>query len=405
MAQRITIAVAVVLGLAAVVACGVLWSSVRQTRELLADALAENRAQTEQNAEANAALLARIEELSKSADEVSSFAMEWNPIQLKLVKGEDGTEPAVGYRGTLTGGVYESNGMTRYSDKAGLLDFGHVQPGHYTVRLSTPWGAYRTLGFDITPGTKIDRTIHCPAEEVVEADVRLEVEWPDDLPEEIDMAHITVSDPVQPFGDDAWQLPGRSSDFLVKRDGTVTRIHSNQISSMGFPGRRSPGSLGISIARFQEGRPRFPESEQWRTARYNVVRIALVWDLSELMTPRYSRDSSDSRDSAFARPNPSTMGIVSQATVNLQLEEGELPLGEPQVFTPQASDENVWRITLPPPMVEQARERIRNYQQARRERPVEAPRPRDPRASEFERRLRERGRSGFEPRAGGFRRD
>jgi hypothetical protein len=136
-----------------------------------------------------------------------------------------------------------------------------------------------------------------------------------------------------------------------------------------------------------------------------VARIALVWDFSELMTTRYSRESSNSRDSGFPRPNPSFVGIVSQATVNLQSEEGELPLGEPQVFTPQAGDENVWRITLPTAMVEQARERIDNYQRALRERPVEAPRPRDPRVSEFERRLRERNRSRFDPRAAGFGRD
>ena len=56
-------------------------------------------------------------------------------------------------------------------------------------------------------------------------------------------------------------------------------------------------------------------------------------------------------------------------------------------------------------MVEQARERIDNYQRALRERPVEAPRPRDALVSEFERRLRERNRSRFDPRAAGFGRD
>jgi hypothetical protein len=382
MAQRITTVVAVILALAAVVACGVLWSSVRQTRELLADALAQTRAQTEKSAETNAALVARIEELSKSSEQMSSFAMEWNPIRIKLVKGENGTDPAEGYRARLTGGVYESDGIFKMAGANGLIDFGHVQPGRYTIKISTPWGATRSFEFEITPGTTIDRTIACPAEPVVDADVRLEVDWPGNLPEEIDSVVVTVSRPVQPFEENSWALSRNATghSYVIRRDGTVALMTDSSVynynTMFGFtqPDRQVPSYLkpfvaaDIRLRNWREeqrpgpinvGHPRPPE---WQTARYSLSQIVLVW--SDIWQASAAASGSGRRP-GFGGFNP--VGVVSVATNEQPRGEGDFP-SQQQSFTPGADEPNVWRISIPEEMVAQARERVERFKSSIEER-------------------------------------
>ncbi|MBW3543282.1 MAG: hypothetical protein KY476_23755, partial [Planctomycetes bacterium] len=347
MAQRITTVFAVVLATAAAIACGLLWSAVRDTRTSLTAALDQNREAAARNAESNAALLARIEELSKRPEQPSTYSMEWNPVRVKLVKGQDGAEPAVAYRATLFGSLYKGGdgiSVSKVADEEGTVDFGRVLPGAHIIEIRTPWDASNRFPLPVAPGESVERTIHCPAREIVAADVRVQIDWPQDLPPLIDAAAITVSGPTQPFAGEEWSLPGGNFErtFLVRRDSTVAELGS-------VPSPRGPGVIRWAPPLNFDDAPEPLPRRDWVTGYYKVLQMVLLSERPSL---------------PVRRPTPDYVGIISVAAAaeKFRKYDTNVILDNPPSFTPDSGKLNAWRIHLPSEMVELARQRVREFE-------------------------------------------
>ena len=55
----------------------------------------QSRADRQRADQANAALLAKLETMAAEAQKNSIRSLEWNPVKLKLLKGQTGQRPAV----------------------------------------------------------------------------------------------------------------------------------------------------------------------------------------------------------------------------------------------------------------------------------------------------------------------
>jgi hypothetical protein len=207
MAQRILIVACIVVAISSVCFAGIVW--VRMTEQLrrsMADlreleharnvslARAESRATNEE-------LLKRIEALTKAVQ--SPQTPDWIPVSFKLTRGDLDGPPAAGcnanlgratggkFRGAKSGmgaqgGIEWTDSIHRVSDGNGLVDFGVVHPGDWEYTITCGAQSARaewiTSGnLNVLPGTKVSRSIICPADEPQPAPVRIRVEWPDDL--------------------------------------------------------------------------------------------------------------------------------------------------------------------------------------------------------------------------------
>jgi hypothetical protein len=212
MSQRIVVVAAVLLALAGFASTGLTWVIIRQTRTLNEQLLAESRNAAEQSRAANAALLDKLAELADRppAEAAAPKSMEWNPVKIRLVSGETGGPPAVGYSVRMQGYLLDTAKeirVDRTTGEDGIADFGLVRPGQHHFVVTAPWGeslgvlpltdaaqaqrrgssSYRETGtynrLTVLPGEAIVHEVVCPVESRAPADISMTVDWPDDLRE------------------------------------------------------------------------------------------------------------------------------------------------------------------------------------------------------------------------------
>ncbi len=139
----------------------------------------------EQNRTVNAAILQSLQSVSAPAAELKS--LEWNPVQVRVVSGKSGGPAMEGIQVELNGNIVgstekRSNGtVAEMTDENGLVDFGLVRPGYFTLTATSPWSETMTQQLTVRPGTAEPYEIVCPAAPRNEADVSVSVDWPDDL--------------------------------------------------------------------------------------------------------------------------------------------------------------------------------------------------------------------------------
>jgi len=186
MSQRIMTGVSVVLAVCCIAVVGIAWSMMKESQEInknLAAQLAAIADRPEPVAAMNQdrEILKQLDELKRGQTaQADSSSQEMNPIFFQLVQeGEDG-KPAIGFKGTLT--KYEGRKhiftVNAVADKTGLLDFGKLPWGKYSVNFSAPWGE-STPQFEITtiPGRKYEASIVCPANAPEDVAVQFKVDW------------------------------------------------------------------------------------------------------------------------------------------------------------------------------------------------------------------------------------
>jgi hypothetical protein len=192
MMQKLTAAFAAVAAVGAIAGCVLLWTALDATRSTLAEAIAENR-QLRHAAEAAdeakrkdlqaqvAAQQRRFRETEKQwgALEAKSFAdfkklfneSQRTPLKFKLVRETLDGKPAVGYSVSLEETVSRRRDNVKKTDASrvnvkktnanGVVDFGKVVPGPYTVCVRTPGNVNRRFPVFVRTGSETERTIIC----------------------------------------------------------------------------------------------------------------------------------------------------------------------------------------------------------------------------------------------------
>lgn len=123
-------------------------------------------------------------------------SMDWVRPKFKLVLGEKGGPPAVGFKIQLQGGMgtsvlgeTEKNGqilsgvVEEMTGADGTADLGLFRFGSYSLSVTTPWGEGLSRQIGLRPGQEAVREIVCPAVAPDDVDVEFSVDWPEDLKE------------------------------------------------------------------------------------------------------------------------------------------------------------------------------------------------------------------------------
>jgi len=161
MSQRVQMVASVLM----LVACaGMLWMTAK-----IAD----------QGREMNAALLARLDQLSQQQAPAPTVNPEWNPTVVQLVS-ESGEPLPEGF--TVHLGCEQLHfKQQEQADASGRADFGLQRPGTYEVRVNAPSGDWsETMEKPLRAGRPFDLKITCPTEPS-EIQVPIVLNWPQTL--------------------------------------------------------------------------------------------------------------------------------------------------------------------------------------------------------------------------------
>jgi hypothetical protein len=214
MSQRVTMAAAIVaacacLGMLVVVLQmrGDADEAARQSEQLQA-MLADSQ-------RTNSELVQQVQGLAatiSARDAAEEAPAEWNRLQIRCVTETEDGPPMEGVAVSLEGlteYTFDFPLTTLTTDAGGLVDFGRVHYGRYTVRLTAPNGMKTVEKVSVRPGQDALEAYFCPAGDGL-AEVRIEPDLdgarlPDDL-----SAHIWYRFILRRYGFDLsrWNWPG-----------------------------------------------------------------------------------------------------------------------------------------------------------------------------------------------------
>lgn len=358
MLQKFATALAAAAAAAAIAACVMLWIAVDSGRRAVADAIEAQRLDREQNAKANAALLAKLESLAANANKPPR-TMEWNPLKFQLLLGDKGAEPAVGYRVAVRGSLYgakQMTGMEKRSNKSGIVDFGAVRPGEYEVNLRTPWHFSLNRHIVVSPGQDKVVTLRCPRERVVETRVKMQVELPKDLLDRNVSVMVELFNPLQSAGKTTWSGSSNWRQFLCDGRTPARAVNWNgEQSGFGSSPSTSRFAYGSTAEDVQTvGMP----PPTWYTARYRIDQLdVLVRSDSPFSRRQRPVNIAGPAVDREARREKTTWAVLGQASFY------DSNGYHGPTFQPQAGKDNVWTIKLPEQLLKQARERLRAFEE------------------------------------------
>jgi len=175
MSQRILIATCVVVSAAAVGAVALAWRLADQS-------LRASQALAAQSQELNRTLLDKLDLLADQAQQRD--AMTWMQVQVKLTLDEPAGQPAAGYTVAFRSADDSASpiNVTREAGDDGTVELGRLRAGKYQLRVNTPWdeSSFETVLVQEGISPQVF-AVTCPAALPGEAQVQLEVNWPEDL--------------------------------------------------------------------------------------------------------------------------------------------------------------------------------------------------------------------------------
>jgi hypothetical protein len=289
-------------------------------------------------------------------------SLEWNPLRVKLLLGGEGERPGVGYWVSIEGRLYkeEKQSVSKKSTTTGLVDFGLVRPGRYSVRVTTPWIASSPTEYGpkfvsnhivvVEPGSEKELTFRVPEKAVVKTDVRLRVDLPADLQKRGVTAYIQFHAPVQ-------NIKGSSQTYQYSRSGPVVHYltektqhyryeNASNVQTSSFT--RNPFYGSLQLQDFEQIPTSRRASPSWVTAEYGIEAILLLIPSTE----RYRGGGFNIEKRYY---------VVDQVYFD-----------KPVTFSPQAGKQNVWKIALPPKLIESARKRLKTWNDGQPTTPLSA---------------------------------
>jgi hypothetical protein len=304
MRQRTLLVAAALLVLAVFAANGLAWMAFQQLRE------------------SNAALVARLEAASNQTERP-----QLADLTVKLVRDNEAKSPAVGYQvdlvgpavaglsrqGTGYGGGGRDMLLREESNALGTVAYVSIEPGIYTLRVTTPWGASLRRNVSLL-AREWTETIVCPSSAPEEANVSVGFAWPAELQERPLAVRLQFHRLLQGRSVNEWT---EHSVFSMTRDP-----HGNEPSEIsGLSG----GSLLLTGFR-----PPADSLQVWPG----------LYDVTVSITERSGEV--DSRSKAFKYSH------------RLRLGEDDLQQSQ---FIAKPGD-NTWRIALTPQGIERVQEAL-----------------------------------------------
>jgi HAAS len=376
MMQKLTAAFAAVAAVGAIAGCVLLWTAMDATRSTLAEAIAENRKERQAAEEAdrenrlatekaNRAMLAQIASLeAKSTSE--RRRLEWKALKLQLVHSSKGNPPAKGLYVWLKGqpyGASEKQEIPMRSDSKGFVDFGEIRLGRYEVTVMTAWNARREFSLNLLSRSPELPTIVCPSEPVVKVPVQFKAEFPPQFKNERFALLVSFIEVGQIAGNKVWRI-----GYSEKSRFGVLLLRPNKPVIWLFHGlARGPEDLvaTASIVRHPKGLPPYIQlpadneihlERKLPTLTHRIVALTLLHRRirSGSKTAEDQSRQYDYLASMLFRVPGGFRGVPSK--------------GHP-TFTPQADKENVWKITLPPQLIEQARKTMKRVDELKKKSP------------------------------------
>lgn len=381
MMQKLTAGLAAIAAVAAIAGCVLLWSALNSTRDVLQGTrstletmAAQSREDRKESQKADAAMLAQMEKLAEESKKVS-YRSGWNPVSFKLVSDDEG-KPLTDYTVILNGNPYgERLGgqFTLKSGDDGRADFGLVRPGHYLVSVTSPWHYSRSMQVLVRQGKATEMTVRCPTRRAERARFKVQFALPEDLAKRRVAAFVSILQPRLKAGEAIWTFPQQDPALLIS-----SRFGSHQVVNWrgsgaggGYPHGIPPityfdkphGPNGI-LGFFDIGRWEIQTIEDvgaW-TLPHKVQTLAIV-------LPTDSDSSTDGVapvvQGAAGGGQPWHIFILAYISYGKRR-----PLGlfsdNPPTFTPQAGKENVWKITVPPKLIENARAWLKKFDERRK---------------------------------------
>jgi hypothetical protein len=260
MNQRILAATCVLMAVISCVALGLAWASLNRQEDLIATWQSTSETQMRDQQKLFERLLAESQKSKTPSD--------WNPVELRFVKGKEGGPPADGINVNMSIEANETGipPMSGVSNKEGIVRFERVRYGtyHFSVRNSAK--ERFATSFTLQPGEGLSRTVVCPEPPTEPAQLTVRADWTDSLKDKPLWLSFDPDDVYRQVAEERWQasLPWRSMVYrklLIAPDGAL-------VASRPFLGREvSSTSLRQAYV--------FPE--MGRNSIYNELKEGIQW--------------------------------------------------------------------------------------------------------------------------------
>jgi hypothetical protein len=246
MNQRILVATCALLAVISCVALGLAWASLNRQEDLIATWQSTSETQMRDQQKLFERLLAESQKGKTPSD--------WNPVELRFVKGRENGPPAEGISVTMSindagSGIPPISGT---SDGKGIVRFERVRYGSYRLDFGNAAGEHYSYSIAIQPGESRTETVVCPQSPPNRIAVIPEIVWPEELSDRSLWAHFDPEGVHRPLGGSRWSPPNSilvdekgnniSPRFepLIAPNGEIVGMNSRISRSMGGRGWWKP---------------------------------------------------------------------------------------------------------------------------------------------------------------------
>ena len=229
MSQRITAIAAGVAAAACLVACGLVWRMMEQSRTQMATLMDGQQAASSELAtklsemitaqqQTNAAMIAAIGDISIEDSADSKDGTAWHPLKIRFVD-ESGSPQrlSVTIRRTRGGGdgleELRQDGVTGTD---GIVEFGHLPPGIYTASYTLPsLSASSQSEFLLGPGRTDEFEVVCPSQIPEPCQLTFDIAPPESLAD-IPLYYLAdIHERPWKVNNQIWTLPGDEVPVLL----------------------------------------------------------------------------------------------------------------------------------------------------------------------------------------------
>ena len=315
MNQRIAMITNIILAVACIAVCVIAFLALRQSNRI-ADAL-----------------IAKIERLGGKEEAVAASSV-WADAKIKILRGSPDGEPAKGLFVDLEGEMFNPgtwDEAVERTDDGGVVSFGLVRPGRYTVQISERDVLSNRREMIFYPGRQEPDPIVWPDSPTIPAPVSFAVEVPQHLEERVGYLDCRF----QPLVEDLQELEGTwqrwPTEVLLTPEGKVWVFSSDDFEKVweNRPGDRVRLNQSALDLR---NRVAMTSALEYRLEWVSVLLRTTDADESEVFT-RFGWSDAQRQQNAGRRARPS-------------LAREPEPVSN-QLYLAEPDEENVWRIEVP----------------------------------------------------------
>ena len=212
MNQRILVAVCVLMAVISAVAFGLAWASLTRQQDMIA-AWQEQQKMFER-------LLAESQKTQAPS--------EWNPVELRFVKGKEDGPAAIGIKVSMSIQAKDTGipPMEAVSDERGIVRFERVRYGTYEVWIKNTVNEFVLLNLAVQPGQSLTRTFVCPGTPPAPTKVTVHIAWPTELAKEPIWCRFRQNAVCRPVTGTTWlfshhMVESNSGQLMISPNGEV----------------------------------------------------------------------------------------------------------------------------------------------------------------------------------------